>query len=924
MKAMNAKPKTAQAFTCNIYDFYCKHQLVCLSFVLLIISFLVYKDFFLFQKLYIYTDIGSDVYNQTLPTLGYMADYIRSSGYPWWSFNMGLGQNLYASAFSFGDPFISVAILLGKSALPFSLGYLQAAKPVIAGLFFFLFLKKAKVNSHVSFIVAILYAFCGHIIGRGAWLTYPNEVVWVALVLYAIERYLADSDIKLLPIAVAILFLSLKGYQSLLYTVYFFVYVLLRYYSIHRPGREDFSRFILKYIGLFALGGVISAVIFLPNMMYGFQTARIANYNPLTETLQSTSVFGTIDLKEFFTVFYRTISIDALGAGDQYSGIVNYLEDPLFYCGTISVLLLPQVFFIKDKRKRNAVLIMLALGVCYILFPYVRYAANGFFSKTYKQSSFIIVVFMLFASALTLENMIVKKRINLPVLFCSFLGIGGITFAGVLLDRLNPTTFNFDFDPFILLLCGVFITVYFTVFLLYKKSIITAKIVLLTLAAVVSVEACIFSYNSVNNREFLSNDFVTGEISYNDSANEAIAYLNDRENGGFFRMETNEEKYETGVLCSALYQNYYGVKSYTWQTQENLDFFNFVNAGAISTATNYVYAFNTRWVLNGMLGVKYLIAKQDTLEMPGFALIEKVGEYNIYENGNALALGTAYDQYVYASEVENASNIVRDLTLLQAVAVEDDTVIPEGMVHFDLQSLEQQKTVVPVDMDSLEMSGIEVLSQNDSEMTFRVVDGDSEIKVPVDVQDLSLSEVSFTISYDEDERGYRVVYWIKEGEVLDYFYFVVEKGEKKYDFSGPALDECRIQLRNIGVYTISNIKVASLPESLYEQAAAGHKDEMSITGFSQNNIQGSIACRGNRILVLSMPFDEGWSAYVDGEKTDMMLADRGLTGIHLTKGQHTVELRFTPPYLVAGSILTIGALAIYLFILWKARRKRKN
>lgn len=898
--------------------FYRRHTIICLLFVLSAVSFFVYKDFILLQKLFIYTDVASDSYGQTFPTLSYISGYVKDFGYPWWSFNMGLGGNLYAISLSVGDPFASLTILLGKDALPYTLGIVQAAKPVFAGLFFYLFLRKSGRDRDISFIVAILYAFCGHMIGRGAWFSYPNEVVWVAFVLYAIERYLMDSNYKLLPIAVAVFFLSQKGYQGVLYTLYFFVFVLIRYFSIHKFSRRDFAIFILKYIGLFVLGMALAAVLFLPSLMNGFQSARIADYNSETEALSSSQISGVIGLKEFFTVFYRTISIDALGTGSNYTGMVNYLEDPLFYCGTISLLLLPQAFFIADKRKRNAVIIMLALASCYIVFPFIRYALNGFTRETYKASSFIIIVMMLFACAMALENMICKKNIHIKLLCLTFAGVAGITIGGILLDKSGQYSFNFDFDPGILFLSGIFLFIYFLIFLLYRKSKALKKLIFLILTAAICIETGIFAFNSVNNRGTLGTEFVSQKISYNDYTNEAVEYLNTIENNSFYRLETD---YSQGFLCASLYQNFYGVKSYTLQAKETLSFLNFVNAGLTAYPTNYVFSFNNRYALNSLLGVKYLLSLTDTLALPGYELIGKVEDIYIFKNTNAFSLGVGYSQYVYAGEMKNAGNTVRDLTLLQAVAVEDGAAIPEGMNHFDILGLESKKSIVPIDSTGLTMNGIQIISSEDDKITFQVMEDEgAEIRIPMPAGSASISEISFSAS--SDEKSPCIINWLKNNEPVDTVRFETNKGEKAYNFSIPSADTCQLTLTEKGIYTIGGIETSSLPQELYVQALAGKGEMMNVTEFSQNRIKGETESQGNRILYLSIPFDRGWSAEVDGSKADIMVVDRGLMGINLTEGKHSIELSYTPPYLYAGSILSAIGAIIYIILLARRRQKK--
>jgi hypothetical protein len=71
------------------------------------------------------------------------------------------------------------------------------------------------------------------------------------------------------------------------------------------------------------------------------------------------------------------------------------------------------------------------------------------------------------------------------------------------------------------------------------------------------------------------------------------------------------------------------------------------------------------------------------------------------------------------------------------------------------------------------------------------------------------------------------------------------------------------------------------------------------------------------LLILSETWDPGWSATVDGQPAPVLLADHVLRAIPVPAGQHSVELRYDPPYLRAGlliaglSLLTVAAALVY-------------
>lgn len=102
-------------------------------------------------------------------------------------------------------------------------------------------------------------------------------------------------------------------------------------------------------------------------------------------------------------------------------------------------------------------------------------------------------------------------------------------------------------------------------------------------------------------------------------------------------------------------------------------------------------------------------------------------------------------------------------------------------------------------------------------------------------------------------------------------------------------------------------------------------DSLKITKFSETNIQGNIDLKTKKILYLSIPFDKGWHATVDGKEADLQRVQWGLTGLVLDKGNHTIDLTFTPPYRKEGtfvSLFSLGIFGVMLFV--SSRRKGKE
>ncbi|MBQ3410117.1 YfhO family protein, partial [Candidatus Saccharibacteria bacterium] len=88
-----------------------------------------------------------------------------------------------------------------------------------------------------------------------------------------------------------------------------------------------------------------------------------------------------------------------------------------------------------------------------------------------------------------------------------------------------------------------------------------------------------------------------------------------------------------------------------------------------------------------------------------------------------------------------------------------------------------------------------------------------------------------------------------------------------------------------------------------------------------------------KMLMLSLPYSEGWTAEIDGTPVPAERVLGGLMGFAVPKGEHKVILKFTPPGLTAGILVTVESvlvLVIYGIMVKRSfygeskRRKRFN
>ena len=86
----------------------------------------------------------------------------------------------------------------------------------------------------------------------------------------------------------------------------------------------------------------------------------------------------------------------------------------------------------------------------------------------------------------------------------------------------------------------------------------------------------------------------------------------------------------------------------------------------------------------------------------------------------------------------------------------------------------------------------------------------------------------------------------------------------------------------------------------------------------------------DNLLFFSVPYDEGWTATVNGEDADIEEVNIGFMAVRV-KGHETSEVRFTyrTPYLKTGCIVSGAAAAVFILYLilnqgFRAQRRSRR
>lgn len=80
-------------------------------------------------------------------------------------------------------------------------------------------------------------------------------------------------------------------------------------------------------------------------------------------------------------------------------------------------------------------------------------------------------------------------------------------------------------------------------------------------------------------------------------------------------------------------------------------------------------------------------------------------------------------------------------------------------------------------------------------------------------------------------------------------------------------------------------------------------------------IKGTINASEDGWFKLCVPYDEAFTITVDGKEQAFECVDKAFIGFEMTKGEHTVELRFTAPLLREGKFMSAAGLLLFVVLI---------
>ena len=418
---------------------------------------------------------------------------------------------------------------------------------------------------------------------------------------------------------------------------------------------------------------------------------------------------------------------------------------------------------------------------------------------------------------------------------------------------------------------------------------------------------------------------------------------------------TRYDQYKTGsYVNTAMYMGTNSTSYYFSVANGNIS--RFFDEMYLNTPWDYHYSsLDGRSILDRLASVKYFAIKKSGYGYLPYGYdseAEVTKKYRIYEDEDSLPLGYTYDSWIPRENYEKLSVTEKQQALLQGAVLEDSS-LPETDLTFDDKkadfTLEAGKGCKIKDgkiIVAKEGATVQIGYQGEPEAEVYLVAKNLDFNayspraVVSDKKWDSMTEYEKnTVRYEDNNWRY----WKESKEsAVDVSLSSVDKTiriftDKYNGYSGRHNFLLNMGYKNYsagtmtltfsmpGEYTFDDLYVVCQPmASVEEQTEELGKESLQNIKMETNCIRGDITTTSDKILVFSIPYSAGFTAYVDGEKTELVQANSMYMGLELKKGRHTIALRYCTPYIVPGMILTVIGLILFAVIVISYRRQRKQ
>lgn len=884
---------------------------------------------------------------------------------PTWDFSIGYGSDLITTLnyYVLGDPLNLVALATPAAAAEYVFSALVPVRLYLAGLFFSCFCFRFDKGRAATLCGAISYVFCGFALYAGV--RHPfflNPMVYLPLLLLGAERVLHREKPGLYIVAVFVTAIS-NFYFFYLLVIFTVLYAVFRCFMLYRDHRvREMGLAVLRMGGFALIGVAMSAVLLLPVL------AAFLGDNRLTSAYAYQMCYHYSYYEQLLNTYLTT------------SGSGHWT----FLCFTPGMVLAVFLLFCQKKKYRALKSAFLLLTV-FLLLPICGRVLNGFSYATnrwcwaYSFLCCLILVVMwpklmalirqecrkmiVFAVVLVCLAMILPSCrtsnvfMALLLLAATLLVLLYHSGAGQAAVRLRTSGAMLTITLLSVIISGFFLFAQQEGNVVKDYADLGEAETMMTQSEDVAVKQAMETTGDRSFSRYTPCTALTGQTDISSAMRSGLYSTKyywslSNSNIGKYLIELGNLEYsayrysgldDRTALLELASVGYYTIPV-TYQQEKPSE--QYLPYGYELVGQYCVNETEVQQMLTAEAaceGVSQVSKETET------SIRRSYGEYyNVYRNRYALPLGYTYNSWMSREEYDTLSATEKQEAMLSSVVLEQET----SLVSQKSAQLEQQDCDYQVDCGSgvTWENGQFVVSEKNATVTLHF-DGMADSETDVSLTGLTYTGMSPLSQYQEEwdqmsrydqlQAKHSARYWQESNtqtlsfqcdsvtkeltsHTADYTWYnnradyVVNLGCRS-----KAAKQVTITFSDTGVYRYDTLKLTCQPMGSYaRKTAALTQETLEQVHMDDNQVTGTITLAESKILCLSIPYSDGWTAYVDGQETELLQANTMYLALPLTAGKHTIVLHYTTRGLSAGALLSAAGVVVFCGVLVYFRRSK--
>ena len=800
----------------------------------------------------------NDAIHQYYPLFGQYRDRILNGDGIFYSAGGGLGFNFYALwTYYLSSPLNLLILLFPSGEMDAAMDMLIMLKTALAAGTFAYYLEWKVAKRRVSILpFAFGYALSTFMIGYGYNIMWLDSIMLLPILLMGLEK------LYTLALALSLWCSFYIGFMVCLFAVIWFLF------QTHSSYLAFLKRGI-QFAGASLLGAGLACVVLLPAYMGIVKTTGSSSFPDFEWMAKFSEIFAG---KEGGIFAFS----DPLSINNQAAYPAN------LYCGTFVIGLVFLYFLLKDiapiqKIKAAWLIIFLVISLNN---QGLNYIWHGFHYQVGIPNRFVFLLhfFLLLLACQAFQRLKDCRRWQLVCVGAGMLLIYSTLYF---LQNDNVTT-----QMLISTLSAVII--YSCFWMLYRKEEgkLWRNLLLFSMCLEISTSAY---YGYVKQGGVISDDFYRSK--------EAIQEAADKLPNDQYRAELSNPT----VKNEGAAYNLRGCGIFSSTT--NINTIALLKSIGFSASSNSYSPAGGTPVLNTLFGIKnYLIIQNDANRLDhSYNETDEGEEVKVYENKKVLPIG-----YLCEKGVNDWSSLTKDffqnqMELIQLMTGKEYRIFTEQKFALkEVNDIEVKSLDEKQQFSYLSPEGI----RNDHVVFEAVAEEDEDLYIRLQ----AAYSNKITVMVNEVAIAYK--------DLSSSFYHVgnVNKGDRVTIQVGMQEDCPTYGKISMSMYAFDQEEM----DRAYEDLSSG---SMDVTEWKEGYIAGRVkANNGRNVLFTTVPYDKGWSVYVDGKKQKTETVQGGFLKIDLEDGEHKIIFKYAVPGLKIGFAVSLVSLAILLIFVSNAKK----